>query len=238
MRLAKAGAFGARQPHRGQRPDAARGSESLGTSRESGDLDYGLNTGGATPPGRRRPPMAEPWPREFARRLGRYRGALEHGSGIAVSIKLRVAGGCFHREHSPRAYEFIDVALRKPRLRGQSIEWHEHETGPEILVWLPLVTAGVAFSAAVVNLVVSVLRARSDGAKKGDKPKAPLELVVRTTHLPGGAVVEEKVLTCNVDEEVRTTVIRAALETAGQKLLPKAPSPKRKGKRTPRRRSR
>jgi hypothetical protein len=31
----------------------------------------------------------------------------------AVSINVRVSSGCFHREHSPRAYELIDQRLLK-----------------------------------------------------------------------------------------------------------------------------
>ena len=108
--------------------------------------------------------MADPWPREFARRIRTF-GEPFADSGVAVSIKVRVASGCFHREHSTHAYGLIDAALRDPALEAASIQWHEHESGPEVLVWIPFATAGVALSAAVINLIVSILKARSDGSK-------------------------------------------------------------------------
>lgn len=52
----------------------------------------------------------------------------------AVSIKVCVVSGCFHREHSPRAYELIDRGLAKRS--NASFAFEEHESGPEILVYL------------------------------------------------------------------------------------------------------
>jgi len=51
----------------------------------------------------------------------------------AVSIKVRVTSGCFHREHSPRAYELIDRSLAKLSGSDDSFAFEEHESGPEIL---------------------------------------------------------------------------------------------------------
>jgi hypothetical protein len=158
-------------------------------------------------------------------------GKLFTGPGIGVSVKVRVVSGCFHREHSPHAYEIIDVALRDSGLEGDGIEWREHESGPEVLVWIPLVTAGVALSAGVVNLIVAVLKARSDGVKAGDRPREPLELIVRTIRPPEGGVIEEKVLRFNADDPVHTAAVRTALNDATRKVLPAAPSPKRRARR-------
>lgn len=170
--------------------------------------------------------MRDSWPDEFARRI---RGFSEPfaGSGIPVSVKVRVASGCFHREHSPHAYRLIDAALREPGLERErdTIRWHEHESGPELLVWIPFVTAGVAFSAAAINLVVSILKARSDGIKAGDRPREPLELIVRTTR-PGEGVVEEKVLRFDPHDPVHAAVVGKALDEAARKMLPPAPVPK------------
>jgi len=162
--------------------------------------------------------MSDSWPKEFARRIENFGEPFEGRPGIAVSVKVRVVGGCFHREHSPHAYRLIDVAIREPGL-GSAIQWHEHESGPELLVWIPLVTAGLAFSAATINLVVSILKARSEGIKAGDRPREPLELIVRTTQ-PGAGVVEEKVLRFDPQDPVHVTVVRKALDEAGRKMLP------------------
>lgn len=167
--------------------------------------------------------MSDSWPREFARRIEGF-GEPFAGPGFPVSVKVRVVGGCFHREDSPHAYRLIDDALRDPAL-GRDVQWHEHESGPELLVWIPFVTAGVAFSAAVVNLVVSILKARSEGIKAGDRPREPLELIVRTTR-PGEGVVEEKVLRFDPHDPVQAAVVGKALDEAARKMLPPAPAPK------------
>jgi len=50
------------------------------------------------------------WPNEFRERMRPFERKRKPISGeTAVSIKLRVDSGCFHREHSPRAYEIIDA---------------------------------------------------------------------------------------------------------------------------------
>lgn len=167
--------------------------------------------------------MSDSWPREFARRIESFSEPLT-GSGVPVSVKVRVASGCFHREDSPHAYRLIDEALRDPGLGRGAVQWHEHESGPELLVWIPFVTAGVAFSAAVVNLVVSILKARSDGIKAGDRPREPLELIVRTSR-PGEGVVEEKILRFNPHNPVHAAVVGTALNEAARKMLPPAPAP-------------
>lgn len=172
--------------------------------------------------------MTDPWPREFSQRIRSFSEPFT-GSGIAVSVKVRVVSGCFHREHSPHAYRLVDAALRDLEL--EPIQWHEHESGPEILIWIPLATAGVALSAAVINLIVSILKARSDGAKAGDRPREPLELIVRTTRPREGGVIEEKVLRFNPEDPVHAAAIRAALDEAARKMLPGAPSRKKKGAR-------
>jgi len=48
----------------------------------------------------------------------------------AVSIKLRVAGGCFHREHSPHAYSLIDKHLDALPPGKREFRFEEHESGP------------------------------------------------------------------------------------------------------------
>jgi hypothetical protein len=172
--------------------------------------------------------MSDSWPQEFARRIQSFSEPFT-GSGIPVSVKIRVVSGCFHREDAPHAYRLLDAALREPglELERDAVRWHEHESGPELLVWIPFVTAGVAFSGAVINLIVSILKARSDGIKAGDRPREPLELVVRTSR-PGEGVVEEKVLRFNPDDPVHAAAVSTALNEAARKMLPSAPTRKKK----------
>jgi hypothetical protein len=164
--------------------------------------------------------MSDSWPKEFGQRIDSFGEAFEGRAGIPVSVKVRVLGGCFHRDHSPDAYRRIDAAIHGTGL-GRATQWHEHESGPELLVWIPLVTAGLAFSAATINLIVSILKARSEGIKAGDRPREPLELIVRTTRRATG-VVEEKVLRFDPQDPIHVAVVRKALDEAARKMLPLA----------------
>lgn len=179
--------------------------------------------------------MSDAWAREFARRLQGFGEPFRNkAAGIPVSIKIRVVGGCFHREHSPHAYRLIDEALGDRGLERDSFQWQEHESGPELLIWIPLATAGIALSAAVINLVVSILKARSDGIKVGDRPREPLELILRTSR-PGDEVVEEKILRFNPNDPVHAKTIQSLLDTVTRKMLPPpAPQRKKRGRRKPR----
>jgi hypothetical protein len=53
--------------------------------------------------------MDQHWRRSFRRRMDTFHSARETSMpGIAVSIKIRVLGGCFHRDCSPEAWMIID----------------------------------------------------------------------------------------------------------------------------------
>ena len=51
------------------------------------------------------------WEETFRRRMRDFQARSGSQQGEAVSIKIRVSSGCFHREHSPYAYELIDKSL-------------------------------------------------------------------------------------------------------------------------------
>jgi hypothetical protein len=101
------------------------------------------------------------------------------GPGIVISTKIRVSAGCFHREHSPRAYALIDEYFSSIKESHSVAAFEEHESGPEVLVYLALSTAGATLAKSVLDLVTAIIKARADGIKKGDEPSAPVELVVR-----------------------------------------------------------
>ena len=110
-----------------------------------------------------------------------------------VSIKIRVEGGCFHREHSPEAYRLIDDYAKSADLSDVHYQIEEHESGPEILVYLAVTTAGLSLAKSVVELLTSIIKARSEGIKRGDNPAEPLEIIVRG-HTKDGEYLEEKIL--------------------------------------------
>ena len=118
--------------------------------------------------------MNDSWRDEFEQRMQRFGSHPKHdGDGQAVSVKVRVTSGCFHREHSPNAYQLIDEYLRLHASEEQHCSFEEHESGPELLVSLALTTAGISLLTGIINLVAAIIKARSDGIKKGDHPDAP-----------------------------------------------------------------
>jgi hypothetical protein len=166
------------------------------------------------------------WEDEFRRRMNSFETSLTtQENGASISIKIRVLGGCFHREHSPHAYKEIDEYLKTNP--PTDFVFEEHESGPEILVWLSLVTAGVSFSANVINLVTAIIKARTDGIKDGDHPSEPLELILRGFDEDGN-LREERILRFNSWDDVKGDLIEKALLNSANKLIPKNKGKKKK----------
>ena len=117
----------------------------------------------------------EHWLKGFRHTVGDFQ-RRQQGNGHVVSVKVRVESGCFHREHSPEAYKIIDAQLRRP---PECAEVIEHESGPELLLYLAVGTGVLSLAKSVVELVTEIIKARSAGIKKGDHPREPLVLIVR-----------------------------------------------------------
>jgi hypothetical protein len=184
--------------------------------------------------------MNTAWPHDFRERMQRFEGRREPQPGeVTVSIKLRVNSGCFHREHSPRAYQIIDERLRALAKADTELAFQEHETGPEVLTYVLLATAGLSLVREVVGLITEVIKARSEGIKKGDHPRDPLHLIVRRVHEREGVRDEEVLLighTHAVDElevlERLTTSVRKLFGEGGHAGAA-APKPAKKKARKP-----
>jgi hypothetical protein len=140
-------------------------------------------------------------------------------SEAAVSIKIRVRSGCFHREHSPQAYAIIDRHLDTLTPEDvDSISFEEHESGPEILVWVAVGTAGLTLAKSIVDLITTIFKARSEGVKQGDRPSEPIELIVRRVS-NDDEFREEAILRLGHDRPVNAEEIEAALGRGLEKLL-------------------
>lgn len=123
--------------------------------------------------------MDKDWDSQFRERMTSFEAA-QPNRGISASLKVRVTSGCFHREHSPSAYAIIDKQLASiPHDRQEQFDLVEHESGPELLVSLVLATAGLGLAKSVIDLIVTILQARRDGIREGDRPSEPVELIVR-----------------------------------------------------------
>jgi len=163
------------------------------------------------------------WEKTFRDRMRKFEGRRPSRQGdVAVSIKIRVASGCFHREHSPHAYEIIDSRLAKlpPDLE---LGFEEHESGPELLVYLAVATAGITLAKSVIDLITAIIKARSEGVKKGDKPADPLELIVRRVD-NAREYREEVVLRIGHNDPVEAQAIGKELNEALRNLIKKSDS--------------
>lgn len=159
------------------------------------------------------------WENEFRHRIRRFEAsASEKGEGLSFSIKIRVSSGCYHREHSPRAYRIIDDYLRAHP--SNEFSFQEHESGPELLVYLSLGAAGISLTASVINLVTAIIKARSEGIKRGDDRSTPLELIVRGFDRSGN-LKEEKILKIDSNDSVTKDLIGQALNNSLNKMISK-----------------
>jgi hypothetical protein len=149
------------------------------------------------------------WQSEFRERMKSFGGAKDNGS-LPVSIKVRVSSGCFHREHSPQAYQIIDDYLAKADLSDAHFQLEKHESGPELLIYLAITTAGFTFAKSVVELITAIIKARSEGIKKGDNQSEPIELIVRG-HMKDGEYFEETVLRIPPERVITARQVKAAL---------------------------
>lgn len=144
--------------------------------------------------------------------MKRFSSIRADGS-VLVSIKVRVVSGCFHREHSSEAYRLIDYYLANEDLSDIYFEFEEHESGPEILVYLTLTAAGLNFAKSVIDLITAVIKARSDGIKRGDQPSEPLELIVRG-YAKDREYFEETVLKIPAEHMATSKEVKDALAKA------------------------
>lgn len=163
--------------------------------------------------------MTPKWEATLRNRMRSFEGRKRHGpNDVSVSIKVRVSSGCFHREHSPNAYAIIDDFLRKlPDDAG--VEFEEHESGPELLVWLAVTTAGLTLAKSIVDLITTIIKARSEGIKKGDKPDYPLELIVRRPDTKN--IREEIVLRIGHEQFVDASEIEKRIEEKMKNIVVK-----------------
>jgi hypothetical protein len=136
--------------------------------------------------------MDKVWLSQFQKRMQNF-DAVKSDELFPASIKIRPTGGCFHREHSPYAYKLIDEYLATNNFADGNGKIEEHESGPELLVYLAVTAAGLGAVKSVVELITAIIKARSEGTKKGDTPSAPLELIVRG-HSKDGEYFEETIL--------------------------------------------
>ena len=92
-------------------------------------------------------------------------------------------------------------------------EFETHESGPEILVYLAVTAAGVSLAKSVIDLITTIIKARSETCKKGDLPFKPVELIVRRVD-EGRGRTDEIILRLGRKEACDETVIEQKLTEA------------------------
>jgi hypothetical protein len=161
------------------------------------------------------------WESEFRERMGSFEAMHSPRTGEALSLKVRVTSGCFHREDSPGAYALIDDHLSSTRGDGVPFKFIEHESGPELLVFF---TAGLGLATSVINLVVAVFEARREGVKRGDRPSDPIELIVRRVD-DRDTFREERILRKACDDPVDAAEIERLLCSGIERLAAESDEP-------------
>jgi len=163
--------------------------------------------------------MSKHWEGTFRNRMHEF-GILRppKPGEIAVSIKVRVVSGCFHREHSPRAYALIDRKLAGLPLGDRDFCFKEHESGPELLVYLAVTTAGATLAKSVIDLVTAIIKARSEGIRSGDTPNASLKLIVRRTK-ENGEFREEQLLEVHSSQALDSLEVEAVFTDSCTRIM-------------------
>lgn len=165
--------------------------------------------------------MSEFWKQQFRHRMMNFASRRPPRDGeVPVSIKIRVTSGCFHREHSPHAYDLIDRHLSSLFPDKTDFAFEEHESGPEILVYLAVATAGITLAKSIIDLITAIVKARSDGIRQGDHPRDPLKLIIRRTRRDG-EFEEEEVMQFESRDGFLEIEIEEPLNAAANRLLRK-----------------
>ena len=163
--------------------------------------------------------MSEYWKQQFRHRMTEFASRRDPNKNeVPVSIKVRVTSGCFHREHSPQAYRIIDKYLDSIPPEQIDCVLEEHESGPEVLVYLAVTTAGIALAKSIVDLITTIIKARSEGIQKGDHRRDALKLIIRRTRR-NGEFIEEEVMQFESHDPVLEIEIEESLNAAASRVL-------------------
>jgi hypothetical protein len=106
------------------------------------------------------------------------------------------------------------------------VEVVEHESGPELLLYLAVTAGALSLAKSVVELITEIFKARAAGIKKGDRPREPLVLIVRGVD-ERDEYREEIILRIDSADPVDSSMIGKALTSAIKAMRER---PARKGK--------
>jgi hypothetical protein len=142
---------------------------------------------------------------------------MENMQTIPIAIKIR-SDGCFCRSHSKETNRLIDEIVRNNHTH--EFDYHEHESGPEIIAWLALGTAGLTVTKSLIDLLTSIINACKKGREKGDAHGDKLLLIVRDIRQTENST-EEIVLEIYDKDIIDSDKIIKAIETGVNKKFNK-----------------
>lgn len=174
------------------------------------------------------------WQQEIKRRLEAFHAGRDD-RGFAISIKVRVTSGCFCRGCCPAACRMIKEYRDSHREKREHWEYVEHESGPELLLYLGLAVAGLGIAEkslgiikSAIDLVALIVKARAEGHKKGDKRPEPLVIVVRGFD-ERGVFFEKPVIEVDTNQPATSEVIEDSLGAVIQQIAEERVRRKRSG---------
>lgn len=135
-----------------------------------------------------------------------------------ITIKIRAEHGCFCRSHSRETIKLIDEIVRNSHTH--EFEYHEHESGPEIIAWLALGTAGLTVTKSLIDLITAIINACKEGRKKGDNHSGKLKLIIRDTYRTENST-EELVLEIYDNDLIDSAKVKEAIESGINKKFNK-----------------
>jgi len=130
---------------------------------------------------------------------------------LPITIKIRAEKGCFCRSHSKETNRLIDEIIEQDH--NHELNYNEHESGPEIIAWLALGTAGLTVTKSLIDLITAIINACKNGRKKGDDHEGKLLLIVRDTHRTENST-EEIVLEIYDNDMIDSAKIKKQLNQA------------------------
>jgi hypothetical protein len=81
-----------------------------------------------------------------------------------------------------------------------------------------MISAGINITSSVINFITAIIKARTEGIKRGDHKEAPLELIIRGYDKKGN-LKQEEILTIKSSQEIDDELIERVISVSIEKLF-------------------
>ena len=139
-----------------------------------------------------------------------------------ISIKLSPPSGCCCSDCWPTAWQRINSAIAPCgpikhegdaliKVSGDRFVLEQHESGPEIIIYLALATASATLVKSIIDLITTVIKSLSSGDRK-----QPPRIKISKRIIIKGKIQEEKLI--EVDIPMSKDMQRQLEETVAESL--------------------